>query len=166
MKNNYLAVMSVATVLACVPFSTQAVNISSTHWSCNLTESAINGAGYYFSSTLTPESTTGLTCNGATLSVTGTAEDDTAWTVSARLASPVSGLTVELIRTNIGSGDSTPTGGNNYIALTTANTEFFSGTGEISSIPLSFRVSDFGVDDGRNWDAANSIQIEYEVVTQ
>ncbi|MGV6808906.1 MAG: hypothetical protein ACWA5U_03425 [bacterium] len=166
MKNNYLAVMSVATVLACVPFSTQAVSIDSTSWSCNLTESAITSAGDYFSSTLTPESTTGLTCNGATLSVTGTAASDTAWTVSARLASPVSGLTVELIRTDIGSGDSTPTGGDNYIALSTANTMFFSGAGNVSSIPLSFRVSNFGVEDGRDWNANNSIHIEYEVVTQ
>jgi len=165
MKNKYLAVMSVATVLACVPFSTQAVNISSTDWSCNLTENAISGAGDYFSNTLTPSSSD-IVCNGATLSVTSTAESSTAWTINARLANPVSGLTVELIRTDNGSGDSTPTGGDNYIALSTANTAFFSGAGNINSIPLSFRVSNFGVDDGRDWDATNSIQIEYEVVTQ
>lgn len=145
--------------------SVGAVSLSTTDWSCSLSDSTITNAGDYYGSTLEPGSTTGLSCNSSSLSISSVATSSTAWTLEVGLQNSVSGVTVQVRRTGTGSGDSVPSGGSSYITLSTAKRTFFTGTGDVSSIPLAFRISDFGVEDGRAWDGANRIEIEYEVTT-
>ena len=140
----------------------QAINITaSIDWeSCQLPDSITNAGDYYSSSI---ESTT-LTCSDATLSVSGAATSTTPWTVTSRIASTSSGITLnlDLMRNGNGSGDSTPTGGESYIAQTTAAQTLFTGQGNVSLIPIQFRIRNFDVTDGNG---TKNIQLSYEINT-
>ncbi len=136
----------------------QAISITtSINWaSCQLPDTLTNAGDYYASSI---ESST-LTCADATLSVSGAASSTTNWTITSRLLNSPAGLNVDLMRSGNGSGDSTPAGGNSYATQTTAAQVFFTGTGNVSLIPIRFKISNFDVSDGHG---TQNIQLSYEV---
>ena len=132
---------------------------ASNDWSSCQLQDTITTAGEYYNSTLDSGSAQ-LSCSDAYLSVSGTATSTTTWTISARLQQAVPNMTLELIRAGSGTGDSIPVGGDSYIPQSTAYQTLFTGQGDISSIPLRFRISHFGVNAGHG---AHHIGIEYQI---
>lgn len=134
---------------------------ASTDWSTCALADTVSDAGDYYASTI--ESVHLLHCNDALLSVTGLANSTTTWTISARLAAlPSATLNLELIRVGVGIGNSSPNGGDNYLLLSTAYQDFFTGQGNITDIPLQFRVNNLDPIDGNG---AKDFQIEYQITT-
>jgi hypothetical protein len=108
----------------------------STAWSVTTNQSnLIGGAG----TDLTPSYQSATT--QYYLTIAGTTKNQ-AWRVdiSAAGASWPSGLTVSLMRTGSGSGGSVA-GGTAYVAAGATPTAFFTGTGNVSFIPVRARLS-------------------------
>lgn len=140
--------------------TSQAIELDVTDWSCELAEVGVQNAGDYYPSELQLGDTATLTCTSATASITGLINNTDSWGLTAKLASALSGLTLEIKRDGSVSTGNPPTGGNNFITLTTASQTFFSGTGNTEGIPLTFRISNFDVTDGYS---LNQIDIDYAV---
>jgi hypothetical protein len=138
--------------------ASQAIELDVTDWSCELAEAGVQNAGDYYPSELQPGDTATLTCTNATASITGLINNTDSWSLTARLASALSGMTLEIKRDGPASTGNPPTGGNDFITLTTASQAFFSGTGNTEGIPLTFRISNFDVNDGYS---LNQIDIDY-----
>lgn len=147
-------------ILLSKPASAVTVNATNDWAACEL-QGTITNAGDYYSSTLESDGII-LNCNHAYLSIDGVDTSTTAWTVSSRLTNNVTGMTVELIRTGNGTGDSSLIGGGSYTPLTTAFQNIFTGQGNVSSIPLNFRINNFDVTDGYG---NHNFQIEYQIIT-
>ena len=159
MNDNYNYVLLLATLLS---GNVLAVNIdASNDWSSCQLQNTITQAGDYYSSTLSSDEAT-LSCDDAFLTITGVATSTTSWSVSTRLVDSLSGMNLELRRSGNGTGDSTPSGGDSYTTLSTAPQAFFSGQGNVSSIPLQFRIRNFDVSAGNG---SLNLQIQYQITT-
>lgn len=139
-------------VLAALTLPVEAISITADDWSHTLADNITNAGEYYADSTST----------STTVNIGGTTNTSQAWTLAARLSSPMPGLTIAVKRTGTGTGDSIPAGGDSNITLTTAYQNLFTGTGNISGIPLAFLISGLDVTDGYG---TKNIQIEYQVTT-
>lgn len=150
-------------LLAGISLPAAAVSVSaSTDWSNCQASDSITDAGDYYTGSLESGSAL-LSCTDAYLTISGTATSTTAWTLSARLVSSATGLGLELKRTGNGTGSSAPSGGTDYTTLSTAYETLFTGQGNVSSIPLQFRVNNLDVSDGNG---TKNIQIQYQITTQ
>ncbi len=123
-------------------------------WSHPLTLGSITNAGEYYPSTLENELPTDASAN-----ITGLAADTDAWTLMA--STTMTGINIEVQCSSSGTGNGTISGCNNYTTLTSSEQEIFRGTGNRSSIPLKFKITNFDVTDGSG---TKDIQIQYKVV--
>ncbi len=137
-------------VLATLTLPAGAISVTADDWTHSLTDN-IRNAGEYYDSTIS---------TSTNVNISGTTNSSEAWTLAVRLSSAVTGLSIAVKRTGAGSGDSIPSGGDSNVPLTTAFQNLFTGTGNVSTIPLEFSISNFDVSDGNG---TKSIQIEYQV---
>ncbi len=137
--------------LATLTLPAHAISVAAADWTYTPPTDITNAGEYYADSFTT----------STTVDISGTSSSSQAWTVSVRLTNLVNGLTITTKRTGNGTGDSIPSGSSTY-QLTTAFQPLFTGSGNISGIPLEFRISNFDVTDGNG---TKDIQIEYQVTT-
>ncbi|OQX16054.1 MAG: hypothetical protein BWK73_05065 [Thiothrix lacustris] len=137
--------------LATLTLPANAISVAAADWTYTpLTD--ITNAGEYYADSFT---------TSTTINISGTTSLQ-AWTVSVRLKNLIDGLAITTKRTGSGTGDSIPSGGNGNYPLTTAFQPLFTGSGNISGIPLEFQISNFDVTDGNG---TKDLQIEYQVTT-
>lgn len=141
--------------LATTALSANAVSVVADDWTHPLSDNIITNAGTYYNDSFT---------TSTSVNIGGTSSSSQAWTLSVRLTSLVNGLAIAVKRT--GNGDSvnvlsdvnTPP----YSLNNTAFQPLFTGSGNVSGIPLEFEISNFDVTDGNG---TKYIQIEYQVTT-
>ena len=131
-----------------------AADVNVTGWSYTL-PSTITNAGDYYATILESDLPT-----TASPDITGLITDTDSWTLKA--STIVTGITIAVKRSGIGTGNGTIVGGDNYITLTSAEQTLFTGTGNRSSIPLQFQISGFDVNDGNG---NKNIAIQYRITT-
>lgn len=144
--------------LATLALPANAISVAADDWTYTLNDNITN-AGDYYADTLT---------TSTKVSISGTSSGLQAWTLFARLTTSASGLTIatkcDEENTTCNSVNSiTSAGSDGYQTLTTAFLPLFSGSGDISDIPLKYRISNFDVTDGNG---IKNIQIEYQITTQ
>ncbi|OQX03274.1 MAG: hypothetical protein BWK73_40095 [Thiothrix lacustris] len=142
--------------LATVTFPANAISVDAADndWtSTPLSSANITNAGEYYADSFT---------TSTNVNISGIANSSQAWTVSVRLTTLVNGLAIAVKRT--GNGTGFPSGGDDtyYPLNNTAFQPLFTGSGNISGIPLEFQISNFDVTDGNG---TKDIQIEYQVTT-
>jgi hypothetical protein len=138
--------------LATVTLPANAISVAADDWTHTLADNITNAGDYY----------TGSFTTATSINIGDTTSSSQMWTLSARLTTVIAGLNIGIKRTGNGSGDSVPSGGNTNQELTTAFQPFFTGSGNISGIPLEFEISNFDVTDGNG---IKNIQIQYQVTT-
>jgi hypothetical protein len=137
--------------LATLTLPANAISVAADDWTDTLADTT--NAGDYADSFTTSTS----------INISGTTSSSQTWELSARLTTAMTGLTIDVKRTGNGSGDSVPSGGNADQTLTTAFQPFFTGSGNVSGIPLQFLIRNIDVTDGNG---TKDIKIEYQVTTQ
>ena len=133
--------------------TTLAANVSVTGWNHTLLDS-ITSAGEYYPSTLENELP-----STASVNITGLVADTDPWRLMA--STSMADINIAVQCSNAGTGNGTISGCNNYTTLTSSEQEIFRGTGNRSSIPLKFKITNFDVTDGSG---TKDIQIQYKVV--
>lgn len=81
--------------------------------------------------------------DAGSLTISGTAGNDDAWRVEVRRTDSTnwhSNFILSVKRTGGGSGGGSITGGDAYQAIGTSDATFFSGAGDLSDIPLQFKL--------------------------
>ncbi|QTR54783.1 hypothetical protein [Thiothrix unzii] len=137
--------------LAITALPANAISVIADDWSHSLPDNITNAGTYYNDSFTT---TTSIT-------ISDTSSSSQAWTLSVRLINLVNGLTIATKRTGRGTDGNEPNGGDSiYQTLGTVFLPLFTGSGNVSNIPLEFEISNFDVTDGNG---IKDIQIEYEV---
>jgi|GEM_PF-4968167 len=137
--------------LATTALPANAVSVVADDWFDSLPDTITNAGDYYNDSFTTSTSVT----------IGGTSSSSQTWTLSVRLTNSVNGLTIGTKRIGSGTGDTVPSGGNStYQILTMAYQPLFTGSGNVSGIPLEFQISNFDVTDGNG---IKNIEIEYQV---
>ena len=133
--------------------TTLAANVNVTGWNHTLLDS-ITSAGEYYPSTLENELP-----STASVNITGLVADTDPWRLMA--STSMADINIAVQCSNAGTGNGTISGCNNYTTLTSSEQEIFRGTGNRSSIPLKFKITNFDVTDGSG---TKDIQIQYKVV--
>jgi hypothetical protein len=139
--------------LATVTLPANAISVAADNWTHTLADNITNAGDYY----------TGSFTTATSINIGGTTSSSQMWTLSARLTTDIAGLNIGIKRTGNGSGDSIPSGGtDDYQTLTTAFLPFFTGSGNVTGIPLELQISDVDVTDGNG---TKTIPIEYQITT-
>jgi hypothetical protein len=138
--------------LATVTLPANAISVAADDWTHTLADNITNAGEYYTDSFTTATS----------INIGDTTSSSQMWTLSARLTTDITGLKIGIRRSNNSSNDSVLSGGNANQTLTTAFLPFFTGSGNVTGIPLELQISDVDVTDGNG---TKTIPIEYQITT-